>query len=66
MTKSEIQTFIEEMGYIGDEWTEEDVERCYGDFSLQQALNTRKAEVSQHLTTLGQVAIYLSSKEEDK
>lgn len=65
MNKIEIQTFIEEMESIGDEWTEEEVERCYGDISLSEALNTRKSEVKQFLSTLGNTVNYLSSKEEE-
>ncbi|WP_346891374.1 hypothetical protein [Clostridium sp. UBA3887] len=65
MNKIEIQTFIEEMESIGDEWTEEKVERCYGDISLSEALNTRKSEVKQFLSTLGNAVNYLSSKEEE-
>lgn len=63
MTKAEIQTFIEEMEAIGDMWTEEQVERCYGNDPLYQALDARKAEINQHLTILGRAKIYLASKE---
>ncbi|WP_295579953.1 hypothetical protein [uncultured Oscillibacter sp.] len=66
MTKSEIQAFIEEMETIGDVWTEEQVERCYGNLPLHQALETRKTEVNQYLTTLGRAAIYLVSEEPDE
>lgn len=65
MTKLEVQTFIEEMEAVGDIWTEEQVERCYSSVPLKQALDTRKAEVEQYLTTLGRAAIYLASKESD-
>ena len=41
MTKVEIETFIERMEEIGDVWEEADVERVYGDQSLQDALNDR-------------------------
>lgn len=64
MNKIEIQTFIEEMESIGDMWTEEEVERCYGDISLSEALNTRKSEMNQFLSILGNTVNYLSSKEE--
>ena len=46
MTKTEINEFIETMGEIGDEWTSEEVERVYGNKSLQDALNDRKACVA--------------------
>ena len=66
MTKEEVQTFIEEMEAIGDMWTEEQVERCYGNVPLCQALDARKTEVNQYLTTFGRAAIYLASKEPDE
>ena len=34
MTKKDVNTFIEEMEAIGDEWTPEQVEYVYGDSSL--------------------------------
>ena len=46
MTKTEINEFIETMGEIGDEWTSEEVERVYGNKSLQDALDDRKACVA--------------------
>ncbi|MCD8018727.1 MAG: hypothetical protein LUF92_03830 [Clostridiales bacterium] len=46
MTRQEIDTFIETMEEIGDEWTLEDVERVYGDDSLEDALADRKASVA--------------------
>ena len=45
MTKAEINEFIETMGEIGDEWTPEEVERVYGNKSLQDALGDRKANL---------------------
>ena len=39
MTKAEIETFIERMEEIGDVWEEADVERVYGNQSLEDALN---------------------------
>lgn len=63
MTKAEIRSFIEEMKSIGDVWTEEEAERCYSNLSLRQALDTRKSEVGQFLSSLGTAAIYLDSKE---
>ena len=65
MKRIEISTFIEEMESIGDIWTEEQVEECYGNVTLAEALDTRKAEVGQFLSVLGKVAIYTTSKEND-
>jgi len=64
MNKAEIQTFIEEMEEIGDIWTEEEAERCYGNISLVDALKKRKSEVQQHLTSIARAAIYVNSKED--
>lgn len=52
MTKTEINYFIEEMGLIGDLWTEEQVENVYGNRSLEEALNERKAAVDMHLNNI--------------
>ena len=35
MKKKDIDTFIEEMESIGDEWTPEQVEDVYGDSTLE-------------------------------
>lgn len=45
MKKREIETFIEEMESIGDEWTPEQVEDVYGDSTLEDALADRKSSV---------------------
>ena len=45
MKKKEIDTFIEEMEEIGDEWTPEQVENVYGNSTLEEALADRKAAV---------------------
>lgn len=45
MKKAEVKEFIEQMGEIGDEWTEEQVEDVYGNHSLEAALADRKASV---------------------
>ena len=65
MTKEDISAFIDEMEYIGDVWTEEQVERVYGKLSFNQALDLRKAEVGLFLSSLGTAAIYLASKEKN-
>ena len=46
MTKDEGAMFIEEMEEIGDVWEDEDVERVYGDMSLDEALAERKGSIS--------------------
>ena len=46
MNKSEIEFFIEEMGAIGDEWSESMVESVYGEYTLEDALVDRKAVVN--------------------
>ena len=45
MTKIEIETFIERMEEIGDVWEEADVERVYGDRSLEEALEDRMGDM---------------------
>ncbi len=45
MTKAEIETFIERMEEIGDVWEEADVERVYGNQSLEDALNDRMGDM---------------------
>ena len=45
MTKTEIETFIERMEEIGDVWEEADVERVYGDRSLEEALEDRMGDM---------------------
>lgn len=43
MTTEEINTFIEIMEELGDVWTVERVKDVYGDKSLEEAINDRKA-----------------------
>ena len=45
MTKAEIETFIERMEEIGDVWEPEDVERVYGDRTLDDALEDRMGDM---------------------
>lgn len=45
MKNKDIDTFIEEMESIGDEWTPEQVEDVYGDITLEEALTDRKSSV---------------------
>ena len=55
MKKKEIDTFIEEMEEIGDEWTPEQVENVYGNSTLEEALADRKAAVGTFFNIIGKV-----------
>lgn len=46
MRKDEIAAFIDAMEDMGDEWEEEDVERVYGDKTLEEALEDRRSDLS--------------------
>lgn len=62
MNKSEIEFFIEEMGAIGDEWTESMVESVYGEYTLEDALADRKTVVDKFFE--GFMTILQNSKNE--
>ena len=55
MTKDDIMTFIKEMGSIGDDWTEDQVEKVYVNSSLDDALSDRKAAVGTFFDIIGKV-----------
>ena len=55
MRKKDVDTFIEEMEAIGDEWTPEQVEDVYGDSSLEEALDDRKATIGTSFDIIGKV-----------
>ena len=55
MNKKDIDIFIEKMETIGDEWTPEQVEDVYGDYSLDEALADRKASVGTLFDIFGKV-----------
>lgn len=55
MNKREINTFIEEMQAIGDEWTPEQVEDVYGGFTLEEALDDRKSALNTFFDIIGKV-----------
>ena len=55
MTDIEINTFIERMEEIGDLWEPEDVERVYGDRSLEDALDDRMADMSAFASIIGTI-----------
>ena len=45
MNDAEVNTFIERMEEIGDVWEKPDVERVYGDMSLEDALQDRMTDM---------------------
>lgn len=53
MTTEEINTFIEIMEEFGDVWTVERVKDVYGDKSLKEAINDRKAILAQFGSVIG-------------
>lgn len=55
MKKDEINEFIEEMEEIGDVWEPEDVERVYGDTSLEEALGERRSELGSFFNIIGNI-----------
>lgn len=55
MNKHEINTFIEEMEAIGDEWTPEQVEYVYGGWTLDEALADRKSALNTFFDIIGEV-----------
>ena len=55
MTKAEIETFIERMEEIGDVWEVEDVERVYGDSTLEEALEDRMGDMNWFANIIGTV-----------
>ena len=57
MTKTEINTFIETMEQLGDEWTPDQVREIYGDKTLDEALSSRKKQVSSFLNAIGQAIV---------
>lgn len=46
MTDIEINTFIESMEELGDEWEFEDAKRVYGDKTLDEALDDRRGSIA--------------------
>ena len=45
MRRDEIDSFIDAMGDFGDDWEPEDVERVYGNMSLEEALEDRRHDL---------------------
>lgn len=46
MSENEISAFIERMEEIGDVWEPKDVERVYGDMSLDDAIADRMNQIN--------------------
>lgn len=46
LSEIEVNTFIERMEEIGDVWEPEDVQRVYGDMSLEEALADRMNDMN--------------------
>ena len=46
MTKDERSIFIERMESLGDHWEDDDVKRCYGKMSLEDATASRVNDLS--------------------
>lgn len=55
MTTEEINTFIETMEEFGDVWTVDQVKDVYGDNSLEEAINDRKAANAMFDSIIGTV-----------
>lgn len=65
MTKSEALIFIEKMGRLGDDWTEEQVlGSSYANMSLSEALEDRMVCMSIGGKIAATVIDYLAEKEE--
>ena len=62
MKEQDINAFIEEMESIGDVWESEDVERVYGNSTLDKALSDRKSALGSFFDIIGKV---INSKKED-
>ena len=55
MKKRDVAEFIEEMEAIGDDWTPEQVEDVYGDYTLEDALTDRKKSLESFFDMVGKV-----------
>jgi transcriptional regulator with XRE-family HTH domain len=51
MNKKDTEIFMEVMGWVGDVWTQEQVEDCFEEMSLRDALETR-IEAIHHIQDL--------------
>ena len=55
MTKAEIDTFIEHREEIGDVWDTADVERVYGNRTLEDALDDRMNDMMAFANIIGTI-----------
>ena len=55
MRKKDVDTFIAKMEAIGHDWPPEQVEDVYGDSSLEEALDDRKATIGTFFDIIGKV-----------
>ena len=55
MTKAEINTFIEHSEEIGDVWDTADVERVYGNRTLEDALDDRMNDMMAFANIIGTI-----------
>lgn len=55
MTKAEIDTFIEHSEEIGDVWDTADVERVYGNRTLEDALDDRMNDMMAFANIIGTI-----------
>ena len=55
MNNNEIKTFIERMEEAGDQWDREDVERVYGNVSLEEAIQDRMNDLNWFADILSKV-----------
>lgn len=55
MTTEEINTFIETMEEFGDPWTVDQVKDVYGNKSLEDAINDRKASNVMFTSIIGTI-----------
>lgn len=55
MKKQDVNAFIEEMEMIGDIWEPEDVERVYGNTTLENAISDRKSSLGHFFDIIGKV-----------
>lgn len=55
MSDIDISTFIERMEEIGDIWEPEDVQRVYGDMSLDEALADRMGDMNTFGNIIGTI-----------
>lgn len=55
MDSIDVKAFIEAMHDMGDDWEAEDVERVYGDKTLEEALADRRNDMASFANIIGTV-----------